>query len=62
MGQAGGSLELLLLWCCCHIQGVTAGELSCTTLRVGGSAGSEGRGPVVLGKTLVVGWGFQERW
>lgn len=56
--QASGSLQLLF-W---GTQGLTAGELSCTTWRMGGFAGSEGCGPVILGKTLVVWRGFQERW
>lgn len=43
-------------------QGVTAAQLSCTTWRTAGLAGSEGCGPVVLGKTVLLWWGFQERW
>lgn len=41
---------------------MTAGELCCRTLRTGGFVGSEDRGPVIPGKTLLVWWGFQERW
>lgn len=53
LGQASGSLQL---------QGVTAGELSCRTLGMGGFAGSEGCGAVIWGKTIVGWWGLQERW
>lgn len=52
--------------CCfgagCRIQGVTAGELCCRTLRTGGFAGSEDGSRVIVGKILLVWWGFQEGW
>lgn len=41
------------------------GSYCCSTLLhnlEAGLAGSEGCGPVVLGKTVLVWWGFQERW
>lgn len=52
--------------CCsgagCRMQGVTAGELSYRTWRMGGFAGSEGHSPVILGKTLLGWWELQESW
>lgn len=52
-GQASGSLQLLF-WCWLLHAELLLVNSSCRTLGTGGFAGSEGRGPVILGKTLVV--------